>query len=72
MKKAKGSVVIFVLIISIAIMKPSGALAQQNSTPKESVSHDGQHDFDFNIGAWRTHIRRLVHPPLRVPKTGWI
>lgn len=23
---------------------------------------DGQHDFDFNIGNWRTHISRLVHP----------
>ncbi len=24
--------------------------------------HDGQHDFDFNIGSWKTHIRRLQHP----------
>ncbi|RUL66677.1 hypothetical protein EKH79_02340 [Dyella dinghuensis] len=23
---------------------------------------DGQHDFDFNIGAWKTHISRLVNP----------
>jgi hypothetical protein len=23
---------------------------------------DGQHDFDFNIGSWKTHIRRLEHP----------
>lgn len=23
---------------------------------------DGQHDFDFNIGAWKTHISRLAHP----------
>lgn len=23
---------------------------------------DGQHDFDFNVGVWRTHIRRLSHP----------
>jgi hypothetical protein len=23
---------------------------------------DGQHDFDFNLGSWRTHIRRLEHP----------
>jgi hypothetical protein len=23
---------------------------------------DGQHDFDFDLGVWRTHIRRLVDP----------
>jgi hypothetical protein len=23
---------------------------------------DGQHDFDFNIGDWKTHISRLVNP----------
>ena len=24
--------------------------------------HDGQHDFDFEIGTWKTHLRRLLHP----------
>ncbi len=23
---------------------------------------DGQHDFDFEIGAWKSHLRRLIHP----------
>jgi hypothetical protein len=23
---------------------------------------DGQHDFDFHFGTWKTHIRRLTHP----------
>src|SRR5690348_8261806 len=23
---------------------------------------DGSHDFDFEIGLWKTHIHRLVHP----------
>ncbi|MGN6516151.1 MAG: hypothetical protein ACTHLR_09970 [Rhizomicrobium sp.] len=23
---------------------------------------DGSHDFDFEIGSWKTHIHRLVHP----------
>jgi hypothetical protein len=42
--------------------------AQQNSnasTPsiqQTPTKRDGQHDFDFEIGAWKTHLRRLVHP----------
>jgi hypothetical protein len=31
--------------------------ALQASTPR-----DGQHDFDFNLGTWKTHIKRLQHP----------
>jgi hypothetical protein len=23
---------------------------------------DGQHDFDFEIGSWHTHLKRLLHP----------
>lgn len=24
--------------------------------------HDGSHDFDFEIGNWKTHLKRLQHP----------
>jgi hypothetical protein len=24
--------------------------------------HDGQQDFDFELGTWKTHITRLLHP----------
>src|SRR5262245_17879672 len=24
--------------------------------------HDGQHDFDFEIGTWKTHLSRRLHP----------
>jgi len=33
----------------------------QTSTPTFAV-HDGQHDFDFNIGVWHTHIKRTLDP----------
>ena len=26
------------------------------------TARDGQHDFDFAIGSWRTHLKRLQHP----------
>jgi len=31
---------------------------------------DGQHDFDFEIGTWKTHISRLLHP--LTGSTTWI
>src|SRR5258708_4572819 len=52
----------------VVILQPVQALVQQNSdASKTSLQHtpterDGQHDFDFEIGTWKTHLRRLVHP----------
>ena len=43
-------------------------LSAQESTNREAVHHefvslrDGQHDFDFEIGSWKTHLRRLAAP----------
>ncbi len=41
--------------IVLACMPPAGA------APAGAV-RDGAHDFDFNLGTWTTHIRRLLHP----------
>lgn len=41
----------FLLILFILFQ----ALAQTNEK-------DGQHDFDFEIGTWKTHLRRLQRP----------
>ena len=35
-----------------------------------AAQHDGQHDFDFEIGTWKTHVRRRL-PPL-TGSTTWI
>lgn len=59
----------YLLICSLVVLlQPLQGLAQQNSgasrtsvqdTPTE---RDGQHDFDFEIGTWKTHLKRLLHP----------
>jgi hypothetical protein len=28
----------------------------------QAPDHDGSHDFDFEIGTWKTHVSRLVKP----------
>lgn len=30
--------------------------------PRTFTKRDGQRDFDFNIGTWKTHVSRLLHP----------
>ncbi len=52
----------------VVILQPLSGLAQQNSDPSKPklqpspTKRDGQHDFDFHIGTWKTHLRRLIDP----------
>jgi hypothetical protein len=39
---------------------PAHPTAQPAATAGER--RDGQHDFDFDIGVWKTHLKRLLHP----------
>jgi hypothetical protein len=38
------------------------ATTRDDAVPDTSLPPGGQHDFDFLIGAWNIHFRRLVHP----------
>jgi hypothetical protein len=60
---------IFLALCGLAFtLFPSQASAQTDSAltkeahPQISVERDGQHDFDFDIGVWKTHIRRVLDP----------
>ena len=57
------------LMCSLAlVLQPRQGLAQQNSdaaktsAQQSATEQDGQHDFDFEIGTWKTHLSRLLHP----------
>jgi len=44
----------YLLVCALAVLsQPLQALAQER---------DGQHDFDFEIGTWKTHVRRRLRP----------
>jgi hypothetical protein len=36
--------------------------AQPSAALQSSRARDGQHDFDFEIGTWKTHLRLLQNP----------
>ena len=60
----------------VVILRPVHGLAQQNSDASSTglqhtlTERDGQHDFDFEVGTWKTHLRRLVHP--LTASTNWV
>jgi hypothetical protein len=48
------TIVRYALFASSLLLSPALALA--------AGDRDGSHDFDFEIGKWKTHVKRMVHP----------
>jgi len=46
----------------LLLLSVSDAAAQPSAASPASAARDGQHDFDFHLGNWKTHIRSLQHP----------
>jgi hypothetical protein len=52
----------------LVLLRPHPAVAQQNADAAKAndqpyaEARDGQHDFRFEIGSWKIHRKRLVHP----------
>jgi hypothetical protein len=56
------------LVVLMVLMCPLVPPAQTDSSAVKAPQQvktppsDGQHDFDFEIGSWKTHLRRRLHP----------
>lgn len=50
------------LVGCVSLVQAGAAAAQTPATSPQASLHDGQHDFDFHIGSWKTHIRSLQRP----------
>jgi hypothetical protein len=54
------------LCIGLAALLTTPALAQavpgQAPSAVAAAAHDGRHDFDFELGTWKAHVKKLVHP----------
>src|ERR1051326_6280807 len=58
---------VFLLVALMLFWCPAWGQAQTASNagkpaPQASERRDGQHDFDFEAGAWKIHLKRLLHP----------
>ena len=56
MKKVLSVAIAFVLFVV------SAGHEQANAAPLAANVHDGQHDFDWELGNWTTHVRVLRNP----------
>lgn len=68
MKTPKHARTGFLVIALVVLMQPALSLAQSKKSaataaPQDTTAtRDGQHDFDFEIGTWKTHLKRRLHP----------
>lgn len=62
---------IYILLLSFAaVLQPVNAYAQSSDIKQISGEKDGQHDFDFQLGTWKTHVKRLRKP--LTGSTDWV
>jgi hypothetical protein len=50
------------LAIAAQAAAPAATAAPVAAAPAVATPRDGQNDFDFDIGVWNTHLKRLIHP----------
>lgn len=53
----------YTLGMCILLLFPAIMVAQESAKePKIQPEASGAHDFDFEMGTWKTHLKRLIHP----------
>ena len=50
------------LVIAAAVAVRPSPTAAEGQTHPTAEPRDGQHDFDFELGKWKMHLRKLKNP----------
>src|SRR5215472_1477501 len=58
----KSSPYLLAATLAFAVLAHSQSTGAAESPTHSSAARDGTHDFDWDIGTWKTHQRRLLHP----------
>jgi hypothetical protein len=58
------SVLLLISVLGLNVPEVVGSTRAASEAGSEQATdvRDGQHDFDFNVGVWHTHLRRMVDP----------
>ena len=55
-------ILILFILCGSTVVVPAVAQQPQPAADRTARTPDGEHDFDFEIGKWKTHLKRLVNP----------
>ena len=61
-RRASHFVFNLVALVLACTIVPSISAASNDVNAQTKTVRDGSHDFDFNVGVWHTHIRRVLDP----------
>jgi hypothetical protein len=60
----------FILLLPVAGSAEDASSTTTTANQPVRAARDGQHDFDFEIGSWTIHLKRLTHP--LTGSTSWV
>ena len=68
--RASAPAMLVAALSALSLLASSAGAQTPAPAPLASAPHDGQHDFDFVIGRWKAHLRKLLHP--LTGSTAWV